>query len=258
MKQHNTNQWYEMTNITKEMLNAEIKALKNELKGHLAQMEQRINQLEGQNKEQSEEIKRLTQTNLTLENKLKEKSANASIDVSEWSTVVKRNAKKPVEQLTVVNAAINETIDREKRAKNVVIYGVPESKQEKKEEEDKSKVENIFKEIEVNSSNIKFIKRLKSREETKPGPILVGLNDTSERNPVLVAARKLRNKSEMKNIYVSPDMTEAQRLEDYQLRKKRNELNNGRKDNEPFRYAIRGSTIVKFAVKTTAAATTHQ
>jgi len=176
--------------------------------------------------------------------------------VSEWSTVVKRNAKKPVEQLTVVNAAINETIDREKRAKNIVIYGVPESNQEKKEEEDKQKICNIFKEMEVNSSNIKFIKRLRSRDETKPGPILVGLSDTSERNPVLIAARKLRIKNDMKNIYVSPDMTEAQRLEDYQLRKKRNELNNSRKENEPFRYAIRGNTIVKFAVKSTEAATT--
>ena len=159
---HNTNQWYEMTNITKEMLNAEVKALKAELKGHfnvqIAQIEQRINQLEEQNKEQSEEIKRLTQTNITLEKNLKEKSANASINVSDWSTVVKKNAKKPFEQLTVVNAAINETIDREKRAKNIVVYGVPKSNQEKKEE-DKSKIENIFKEIEVNSSNIKFIKR---------------------------------------------------------------------------------------------------
>ncbi len=37
-------------------------------------------------------------------------------------------SKQPVEQLIVVNAAINEAKDRERREKNVVVFGLKESK----------------------------------------------------------------------------------------------------------------------------------
>jgi hypothetical protein len=41
-------------------------------------------------------------------------------------------------------------------------------------------------------------------------------------------------------------MTEAERLLDYELRKKRNELNAELTEESPFRYAIRGNQIRKF------------
>ena len=53
-----------------------------------------------------------------------------------------------------------------------------------------------------------------------------------------------------KSVYVNPDLTEAERLDDYELRRKRDELNGKRADNEPFRYAIRGNNVVKLKIQT--------
>jgi hypothetical protein len=46
-------------------------------------------------------------------------------------------------------------------------------------------------------------------------------------------------------IYMSPDLTHAERELDYKLRLKRNEQNKTLESTSPFRYAIRGSQVVK-------------
>lgn len=78
----------------------------------------------------------------------------------------------------------------------------------------------------------------------KPGPLLVGLEE-NERNPLLLKAKGLKSSERFKNIYLGPDLTEAERLEDSKLRQKRDELNKTRDPSAPFRYAIRGSGIIK-------------
>jgi hypothetical protein len=81
---------------------------------------------------------------------------------------------------------------------------------------------------------------------SKPGPIIVELSDVSERNPLLTAAKKLRNLDNFKGVFISPDLTEAERYLNYQLRMKRNELNNNIDlKTSPFRYGIRSSGVVK-------------
>jgi hypothetical protein len=69
---------------------------------------------------------------------------------NKWVQVVTksaRNAKKPAEQLIVANTTINELNEREKRKKNLFIYGVTESSKttlaDKKAEEEE-KLESIF------------------------------------------------------------------------------------------------------------------
>jgi len=57
-----------------------------------------------------------------------------------------------------------------------------------------------------------YSRRLKSRDSSKPAPILVELADLSTRNPVLLAAKKLRDSENFKLVYISPDLTEAERL----------------------------------------------
>ena len=51
-------------------------------------------------------------------------------------------------------------------------------------------------------------------------------------------------------VFIYPDLTEAQRLQNYKLRKERDELNEKREPNAPFRYAIRGDAVVKFKATT--------
>jgi hypothetical protein len=75
------------------------------------------------------------------------------------------------------------------------------------------------------------------------------LNEATERNPILAKAKELRNKAIYADVYISPDLTEAERLQDYELRKQRDKMNDERKKEDPFRYAVRGNAVVKFKIK---------
>ena len=177
-------------------------------------------------------------------------SYSSSITGNNWSTSSSRS-KPPIEQLLVVNAAINEQKDREKRKKNIIVYGLPVSKKETLNdqlEEDKIEIHKLFSEINVEVIPV-FQRRLKTKAVGKPGPVLVVLNEISERNPILSKAKLLRDKANYKNVFISPDLTAAERMEDYELRQKRDKMNNERMSGAPFRYAIRGSSIVKFKIQ---------
>ena len=181
------------------------------------------------------------------------KAANSSKSICEWSQIVSQGqkTKKPTEQLVATNVTINELEERKKRAKNIIIYGVVESAKETIEmklKEDESKVSEIFNFIGKENVKPKFIRRLRSKSD-KPGPILIELSEESERNSLLISAKKLRSDEQQKNIYISPDLTEAQRLQDFKLRSERNELNAARNENDPFWFGIRGNQIIKFKKK---------
>ena len=80
----------------------------------------------------------------------------------------------------------------------------------------------------------------------KTGQILVKFADASLRNPVLLAAKKLRTSEDHKLVYISPDLTEAERQLDYKLRQERNKLNASLTADSPFRYGIRGNQLQRF------------
>ena len=90
-----------------------------------------------------------------------------------------------------------------------------------------------------------YVRRLKSKDTNKPNPIIVELSDVSFRNPLLLEAKRLREKEGYISIYNSPDLTKAQRSLDYDLRKKRNEANSTLEEDSPFRFGIRGNQLVK-------------
>jgi len=210
-------------------------------------LSERVNTLENKETISTNEIKKLKCELEKANNSVK--SPNIS---NEWVQIVTKGskiAKKPSDQLVVTNAAINELNERERRRKNVIIYGVPESTKvvlTDKKAEDEQKIKEIFSFIEKSDVKPVYSRRLRSKDEAKPGPILVELGDVSLRNPVLLAAKKLRTSDDHKSIYISPDLTEAERQLDYQLRQERNKLNASLGHDSPFRYGIRGNQIQKF------------
>ncbi|ESO11721.1 hypothetical protein HELRODRAFT_166741 [Helobdella robusta] len=152
----------------------------------------RVKQLEAKDKQNLLEI-------VTLKHDLesaKKEAAKSNVSTQSWVDVVTRgtkNAKKPVEQLMVANTTISELQEREKRKKNIIIYGVPESSAPNptdKRTEDEAKIKEII-----------------------------------LRNPVLLAAKKLSDVEGFKSVYIAPDLTEAERQLDYKLRQHRNSLN---------------------------------
>ena len=68
------------------------------------------------------------------------------------------------------------------------------------------------------TAKILFVKRFKSKSD-KPGPVLVGLTEFEDRNPLLLKAKNLKQKSGYESVYISPDLTDAERMEDRNLRK---------------------------------------
>ena len=217
----------------------------SQLSNAFLELFERVIKLESTKTENDENIKNLkTEIN---------KAAESSKSISDWSLIVKQGIqkKKPTEQLMVTNVAINELDERKRRAKNVIIYGVTESTKESiemKSKEDESKVNEIFKLINQENVIPKFVRRLRSKTN-KPGPILVELAENILRNTILASAKKLRSNVAHKYIYLSPDLTEAQRLHDFNLRTERNKMNQARPDNDPFWYGIRGNKIIKFKKK---------
>ncbi|ESN92775.1 hypothetical protein HELRODRAFT_164888 [Helobdella robusta] len=205
----------------------------------LLSLADRVKQLEAKDKENLLEI-------VTLKHDLestKKEAAKLNVNTQSWVDVVTRgtkNAKNPVEQLMMANTTISELQEREKRKKNIIIYGVPESSAPNptdKRTEDEAKTKKIMKVVDKVNIKAAYSKRLRSKDTTKPSPLLVDLTDASLRNPVLLAAKKFRDVEGFKSVYISPDLTEAERQLDYKLRQHRNSLNAELGADSPFRYS---------------------
>ena len=101
----------------------------------------RVEQLENKEKESLSEIVKLKSDVESARTAVK--SSNISSGWVQAGAKNARNAKKPVEQLVVANATINELNEREKRKKNEMIYGEVESNKDNladKKAEDEKKI----------------------------------------------------------------------------------------------------------------------
>ena len=146
----------------------------------LLALHERVTQLEAKDVTNSSDIQKLNE-----DLNLAKNSVQSSSISNKWVQVVTkgaRNAKKPAEQLVVANTTINELNKREKRKKNLIIYSVTESNKTtliEKKAEDEQKLESIFTAIGKSDVKPAYSTRLKSRDLSKPAPILVELVDVS-------------------------------------------------------------------------------
>ena len=201
-------------------------------------------------KKQESEISQLKTENAELKKKIAAKVAepnNLSTGMPSWVDIVK--GEKPTEMVTKI-LAIKTTEESaiESKQKNVIIVGVEEVKNSQGEidvEADKRVVESILREIGTQGIAPSYVKRLKSKRENHPGPILVELPYKEDRKLVLTASRALRSSSTFKNVYINPDLTPAQKRLDSELRKERDVLNSPVKLDDPFRWGIRRNRVVR-------------
>jgi hypothetical protein len=211
------------------------------------QLSDRLKQLEEREIVKNNEITKLKSDLVAANN-----SVNSSKISNDWVQVIKqgaKNAKKPADQIAVTNATISKMNELTRRRKNVIIYGVPESNKEiatERRAEDEVKLKEILAAIGKDEVTQAYSRRLKSKDTTRPGPILVELKEEANRNPLLLAAKKLREIETFKLVYISPDLTETERALYYELRKQRNEADRSLPTDSPFRYGIRGNQLVRF------------
>ena len=139
--------------------------------------------------------------------------------VTSWASVV----KKGIEELPKANIAtlrkdlVREEQDRKERGGNVIVSGlVPD---EGKEE---VAVREVAEELEVclDGTKIEVVKLGKGVETKK---ILVKMSE-EKKWELLKKAKELRNSTRFKNVFVQPDLTVAERKEQFELRVERREM----------------------------------
>ena len=109
--------------------------------------------------------------------------------------------------------------DREGKISGIAIYGLKESEKETSEEqavEDGEKAKAMIAAIEVEPQGlieVKYRAGRRNRENDRPRPLIVKVEDDETREKILDNARRLARKEGWKEVYVSPDMTPMQREE---------------------------------------------
>jgi len=178
-----------------------------------------------------------------------------------WQTVASRAVKEPGasrpkladQQVEMLNSAVAEHDERERRKQNVIVFGlaVTNATDELNQRKDDTEALNkLFSSINIKADSIVSFRRFNSKQSgsSNSPPVLVKLASNVNRIEVLAAAKNLRNVPGYERVYVNQDMTDSERVLEKQLRQRRNELNEEEASkNQPFRWAIRGNTLKRFA-----------
>lgn len=181
-----------------------------------------------------------------------DKSWASVVQVAE-SRVVSAPLNRPIEQIEIINSVSIEQKERDKKRKNVIIFGLQESTksvQRDQESEDKNATCEIFRDLNIDTRKISFIRRFRSKNgQSRPAPVLVQLNRSEDKAEVLSAAKNLRKSAKFSHVFINPDLTEAERVLGRQLRVQRNKLNEAEEgQSSDIRWAIRGSNFVKYSI----------
>lgn len=117
---------------------------------------------------------------------------------------------------------VDEQEERRKKSNNLVIYNVPESRQDNPKtriEEDTQRFEDILIEgLKIRKFQINKVIRIGRFNEEYPRPILVEMRSEKEKWHILGKAKDLRNSYEFGNIYINRDMTAQELKNDKELR----------------------------------------
>ena len=116
-----------------------------------------------------------------------------------------------------------EQMEKVQRKKNVVVYNLPESEEEQARDrykEDEVACRKIFEAMEMENVEQKQLIRLGKREEYKIRPVLVKLKDEKAAKEVLVRAKRLRFSEQYAGVFISKDLSRAERGREKNLRTK--------------------------------------
>ena len=160
---------------------------------------------------------------------LKKENELITNKVSSQVSSINKNLEK-IAQAPVI--AATEVKDRDSRKECVIVSGVPESDSDDHETKVKHDLQEM-KKICVNGLDIKVsidkITRMKPKNGSAPRPMKVRFKDEKTKWLVIKNAKNLAQVEEMKKIFIKPDMTAAEREEDWRLRQ---ELKKKRQESE--------------------------
>jgi hypothetical protein len=251
---------------------SEFLALHKEMKKSLDKVHQKLDKQNQTIAEQKMVLQ--TQANLILAlqeevKALKDERAAAQINAetnktiasTPWSSALFKSTTKlttnqkvmQAEQIKVANTLSAEFNERERRKKNVVIFGLNESKKEMLEErkkDDEAMVNEMVEMLQIQKVPIKVNKivRHKARGDQKnASTVVLELENETQRNAVLFAAKKLKGMRNFEKVFLNADMTVAERARFIELKRER-DLKNEKETDKKFRWAIRNDRVVRFKV----------
>lgn len=143
-------------------------------------------------------------------------SCRAEIDKLRVENSVLENRVRDLEAGTTardvdMEELVREAIDRQKRAKNLIIFGLPESDEENREA-DNLQVCGLLKTIDnrMNLESLRFSRLGRRRVAGKSRPVKVTCSDEAVVSGLLSKTRNLKSVIAYKDVYVSADRTPAQ------------------------------------------------
>jgi len=164
---------------------------------------------------------RLKQLEKKADDAIKMGEANAKEIESLKDDLHRRDTATEKRIQTGEEAVLEEMDERERRRKNVVLYGVKESDEadgRQRMEDDKRKLNTIFTVIDVNLSvedDLEFCRRLGGRGDTAR-PLLCGFYTDWSKQTLLKFSKRLAE-TDYSEVSVAPDLTKQQRKEEANL-----------------------------------------
>jgi hypothetical protein len=153
-----------------------------------------------------------------------------------------------------VNAVKKNDILADKKSKNLIVVGIPNSTKESAEDrrkDDEAEFENILKELKLHAA-VKKVYRIPPKvRNTAAGnsdPLVVEFNDETTSKNILRSGKDLKDTENYKKVFFRPDRTPAAQSEFNKLVVEKNAANEDLKKhdlyNTPFRFIIRADRVV--------------
>jgi len=124
---------------------------------------------------------------------------------------------------SLFSSITQEVEDRNRRRHNLIVSGIPEEEQgsvEERKEADKTKVVTLMNDLydDWDDDNVAHVHRIGINVSKGPRLIRVICRGETVRHEILRRAKKLRNLPTHSHVYINPDLTVFQRVENRQLR----------------------------------------
>jgi hypothetical protein len=179
-----------------------IEEIRNEFASRIVNVENENKRLNAEVMELRKLLDNKTQQNKPLFSSLIKKTSEGAPPISESET-------------RVINAISAEQKEKIKKEKNVIVFGLKESNRKEtheiKEDDDES-IGKVFDAISLDKTKIVKHYRLKSKDATKPGPLVLEIVESTYQKQVLSVARDLNTVEENKNrVFINPDLTYRER-----------------------------------------------
>ena len=166
-------------------------------------------------------------------------------EMKTWAEIVKKNTShRNGTQLTEksVKQAVRIVNEEERRSKNLMIYGYPETENEANFDLVRN-VKTVFTAMDnvLSPPHTMDVYRMGKEEPGKTRPIKVEFENVGDVEFALMNARKLRTNIKLKNVYLGPDRTKEQRIAHNKLVKEMKQMI----DKDPNKhYYIRNERII--------------